>query len=552
MGSGQVTIPTGVVAGDPEAHANTDAPGGHEDVLRRVQWWVIVATVAAVPVAFSTWTLDVFNLTALTVLWVGAIVAVGLEAWTGGLKRLPLPRIWPVVAVYLGVLALTTFTGRAPVVSLLGNYGRYGGLLTVIPVVTLAWLAARGVGADERRRYELLGGIAASGVIGAAYLWAQQLGLDVFSWLEPWQAEPRHPPGVLGNSNLSGAHLAMAAVPAGFLAARSRGFSRVVAVASGVLIISGVAVSQSRGAMLAVAVALALVVSLNTEHRRRLLTIGIALVIALGIIAVLANDEGLDELSGTTTWNDRVELWEIALRGAVERPVLGGGPDLYVLTFADHANASLEGVVADEPHNVFLDHLDGSGILGAASWLAVVIAVGATASRSRDPDRVPWMAMGAAYLTQAMLSIDVVPLYLWGWVAAAGIVGITDPAFSERQAPEPSRPRRGSKAVALVVVPVLVLFALAPFRADMAQRRGIEASNLGDQETAIFQLEQAADRHGWEARHHRRLGIQYVIAGVGADNQTLVSLGVDELERTLELFPGDAVALEWLEFATSR
>ena len=35
---------------------------------------MVLTTVAVVPLAFSTWTIDVFNLTALTVLWLGTTI----------------------------------------------------------------------------------------------------------------------------------------------------------------------------------------------------------------------------------------------------------------------------------------------------------------------------------------------------------------------------------------------------------------------------------------------------------------------------------------------
>ncbi len=148
------------------------------------QWWVLVATVAVVPLAFSTWTADVFNLTSLTVVWVGAILAIGLEILAGR-RRLPASRIWLVVAAYLAVLALTTVTSRSPEVSFLGLYGRYGGLVTVVPVVILALLLARAMAGAPARRSQAMVALVASAVAGAAYLWAQQLGIDWFGWLDP-------------------------------------------------------------------------------------------------------------------------------------------------------------------------------------------------------------------------------------------------------------------------------------------------------------------------------------------------------------------------------
>ncbi len=520
------------------------------------QWWILLATIAVTPLAFSTWTFDVFNLTALTVLWVGAAIAVGLQVWLLGAAQMGerrrgtrsywLPRRWGYIAFYIGILVLSTATSRAPMVSLLGQYGRYGGLVTTLPIIAVALMLARALAESPERRVQLLGAVVTSGVLGALYLVAQERGVDAFSWFEPWSARPRHPPGALGNSNFSGAHVALALGPALVLASERRGKVRVVLAVVVLVLLAGVGVSQSRGAIMAVLAACAVVVARSTPPMRRRLTAAVAGGLALlGLVAVATNDAGLTELVGTGTATERIDLWEVALEGAADRPILGGGPDLYTLTFADHAGPELAGVVSDEPHNVLLDHLDGSGLLGAGAWLGVVMAIVASARMSINRRRLtPWLAMGAGYLAQAAVSIDVVPLQLWGWVAAAGVLGLADTRDSwstdANAKLQPAAVVVGSAAAILMVV-----VALGPFRADMAHRRGIEAANLGDHDRATAQLTQATDRHGWEPRFHRRLGIQLVLASRVRDDQDLTMRARAELDRTLELLPGDPVATEW-------
>ena len=451
------------------------------------------------------------------------------------------------MAAYVGVLALTTATSRAPLVSLLGNYGRYGGLATTLPAIAAAWLLVGHLAGSRRRQRQLAGALVVSAGVGAVYLWAQQQGVDAFDWLEPWLTRPRHPPGALGNSNFSGAHIAMAVGPAAYLAITTTGRRRVAWTAMGILVLSGVAVSQSRGAMMAAAVALT-VIAVTSSSRRSLVTAGaigaIAIVIAL---ALSANDGGIEELLGANTWDERVDLWEVALEGAADRPVLGGGPDLYTLTFAEHAGSSLAGVVSDEPHNVLLDQLDGSGFVGAAAWLSVVASLVWLGLQSGDRRSLPpWSAMGLAYLAQAMVSIDVVPLQLWGWVAAAGVVSVADPALARRDRDVgPSAATAARWVAGLVTAIVLGVLAVGPFRADMAHRRGIEASNAGNGARAIAQLRQATDRHGWEPRFHRRLGIQLSLSADRTADPEILAEARAELDRALDLLPNDRVATEW-------
>ena len=98
---------------------------------------------------------------------------------------------------------------------------------------------------------------------------------------------------------------------------------------------------------------------------------------------------------------------------------------------------------------------------------------------------------------------------------------------------------------AAVAVIALCVVSLGPFRADMAHRRGIAASNAGEAERALFQLEQAVDRHGWEPVFHRRLGVQLVLTSRGGDDEFADRAAV-ELRRALDLYPGDPIAEEWL------
>jgi hypothetical protein len=516
------------------------------DRRRDAQWVVLLATVAATPLVFSTWTIDVFNITALTVLWLGALLAAGLDAAVGfpSLRNRP-ALMWP-VATYLAVLGLTTITSRAPMVSFLGNYGRFGGLVTTVPIVALALMLSHRLTETPRRHRDLAVALVASGLLGSLYLWSQQLDIDVIDWLEPWRSAPRHPPGALGNSNFSGAHVAMASVPAAWLATQAVGRARVAWSVTAIVLLSGVAVSLSRGAMVAAGLGLLIVSASTRVGPLRVLGVALGAGVMTVVFAIVRNpSEGLrDDLFSSATWDQRRDLWTVVFRGFGDHPILGGGPDLYRRTFDDHAGESLAGFVSDEPHSVLFDHLDGSGLLGMFAWSWVWVAAAALAWAWRQrPETVPWAGMGAAYLAQSMVSIDVVPLQLWGWVAIAGLsgaAGLGRPRFVPA-------PLRSLPALITSLVCVgLMLVALGPFRADMAHRRGIEASNAGKEDQALFQLRQAVDRHEWEARFHRRLGVQLAIVGENRRDPALVDEARIELTRSLELAPGDRLAQRWL------
>jgi O-antigen ligase len=527
--------------------------------LEATQWWAAVGTVSLAPLAFSTWTFDVFSVVEATVLWLGASLVVGsaLARWAIGGRPLVFPGIAPYVGALLAALGVATVFSRAPVVSTLGNYGRLGGLATTVPVVVIAWTLAVGAAGRPDRQRGLLVTLALSGAVGAAYLWTQELDLDFADWVDSSNRDPSHPPGTLGNANFSGAHVAIGAVAA--LAAvrlHQRRAQYLLAAVAG-FALTGVAVSQSRGAMIAAVVGLTvLALAGKTRLRSIVALVGMAagMIVLAGLLLVPDGDFG--DLFDDSTGHDRLDLWGTALDGWTERPIVGGGPDLYRLTFADKRSDTLGGSSADEPHNVLLDHLDGAGLLGAIAWLGVAGSVARLAwirRRSAGPELNAFSAVGAAYLGQAMVSIDVVGLQLLGWTAAAGVVAITDRKLT-RPVADASEVNDGAR-VKLVFVALVTLagisVAVRPALADHHLRRGIEARQRGALDEAVNHHEAAVGWYGWEGTYHRQLGLSLLMAaGVAAQSdpqrQDLAARAAHHLEVALDRFPDDSVARDAL------
>lgn len=89
------------------------------------------------------------------------------------------------------------------------------------------------------------------------------------------------------------------------------------------------------------------------RRTRRLRLIAVATAVTATITAAVALAAGGDvhDLVSGSTLIDRVDLWRIAFRGLPEHFVLGGGPDLYQVTFNEHAGPAFAGISSDEPHN---------------------------------------------------------------------------------------------------------------------------------------------------------------------------------------------------------
>jgi len=84
----------------------------------------------------------------------------------------------------------------------------------------------------------------------------------------------------------------------------------------------------------------------------------------------------LETLKQSSSWQSRVELWEIGLAGWRERPILGWGPENYNVVFAKYFNPAIpltEDIWYwyDHAHNIVVDTLVDSGIMGFLSYLAI-------------------------------------------------------------------------------------------------------------------------------------------------------------------------------------
>ena len=111
--------------------------------------------------------------------------------------------------------------------------------------------------------------------------------------------------------------------------------------------------------------------------------------------------------------NERIGIWRVTLTNVPESPMLGGGPGtLYLRTVAVLSNNA----VARLAHNVYLQYLVDTGVLGLLSYLAVIVT--AVFVRPRDqwkPVRVGLILAALSYAAQDFfnLGVPVVSPFFW-------------------------------------------------------------------------------------------------------------------------------------------
>jgi O-antigen ligase len=150
-----------------------------------------------------------------------------------------------------------------------------------------------------------------------------------------------------------------------------------------ILALAGGATTLSRGFVLALAIGAAVVVALVGTRRwwRRYL---LAVAGVMVFFAAAAWDR-LADLGGAGQVPTRVLIWRASLRMALDHPLFGVGLDQFLYQYWPRyvEPAGWPERYTSHPHNVLLDLWLRLGILGAAAFAWLAVAVGRIAARSR-------------------------------------------------------------------------------------------------------------------------------------------------------------------------
>lgn len=405
------------------------------------------------PVAFRPATFDVFNLTKITVFWIFGLLAFGLWLISAVERGVWGPRMLTFIPIgtFLAAASIATVFSISRTVSIIGMSHRYGGLVSFFLYAT-AFVAVVGLYWERPEEIKNIArAIAAATMIVAAYALIQKAGWDWNTWIEPGGGEPNAPFSTMGNSNFGGGYLAVGTpvLLYGALSVKSAWGRRAFLAITGIALF-GLWLTQSRGAMIAVAAGLAAMGFVYRDRLPRWLRIGgIAFALLGTLLAVLVVfHPGTDAppgplrkvaVLGTDTLQARQFFWGAAWRMMLDKPLTGVGPDAYYAAYPSYRSvedgATLGIRIADKPHNIYLENGATSGVFGVASLLALaglVLWHGYRQARRADGE---WRLLltgllggVTAYFSQGFFSIDVPPLASTGWILMGALAACADPA----------------------------------------------------------------------------------------------------------------------------
>lgn len=482
--------------------------------LLTVERIAIAAATTLTTVLFLPALADPVNVVKLTLLVSCALVAgvcAALRVLRSRVVSLPRSAAFYTAIVLLLCLLIVTFTADNTTTAVVGTYGRNNGLLAYAAALLLFSLGTRAW--NQRTTPIMLIAVLAGGLFTSSYGLLQYRGLDPINWNNPFNPII----GSLGNPDFASAYLGLC-VPVAVWGALWDGWPRPLRIVSGVvgaLCLTAAALSSAvQGPAAAVVGTAVLVVAwlLNqggATARRGLA--GMAGLTALGAALVAAGAAHAGPLTAAFAGGSgkaRAWYWQGASAMLRDHPVFGVGLGHYGAHWRqvrpDAATRRLGGAeFSDAAHSVPLQMFAEGGVLLGIVYLAFLAFVGVALVRGlRSLDGPGRMMLGAAggvwlaYVVQAAVSIDQVPLLTVGFVAAGVIVALSGRGVREfrlrgavvHQQSQPNMGRRPRSAVPRVrewtgadsglaaglVSATLIAFwfSLYPLRANAAVRSG--------------------------------------------------------------------------------
>jgi O-antigen ligase len=383
---------------------------------RRPSWdWFGLLLGAYAFLAAVAWSNRVFNwFTTPKAALALCVLGPGLVALIWLLTRRDRPAI--AAAVFLGLAALSTGLADEPMMSLFGEYFTMNGLLFVALLLCL-W--ALGRTARGRVRF-VESALLAGAVVNAAVAWLQastDLGVEGLALFEGRSGGLTGNPVFLAGLCSAGLWLALA---------RERSSNRpfVYLLLAGFLA-GAVELSGSRTALV---VMLAIVAWFAVAHSRRrdwaragFVVLAFVVGFAVSQVPNLSESSGAERVSADASSGlaPRIRLWQAALEGVVDRPLLGYGPGRSVAATTAHRSlttARYEGpdVLYSDAHNFLVEELATTGVLGFAAFLGWLVLAGRRARGAL----AGFAVIGAITMLFEPQSLALTPLVLLAFGAA--------------------------------------------------------------------------------------------------------------------------------------
>jgi len=343
-----------------------------------------------------------------------------------------------IAAQWLVFAVATLLSSNRPLSLNGGNWRRFG-LMTETALLLYVLCAAAWIAQSKGNALLVLRASAFSGALASFYGIVQYFGWDPLLPAKSYQVGEGvftivRPPGTLGHADYFAAWLTAIVFLAIELARREQEpRNRFAAQATAILASISILLSGTRAALLGlVAGALICVILLRPRVRSRGAIVGICSVACL--IMFFFSPAGT-KLRARLQWiredvrgGARLLLWRDSARMALDRPLIGFGPETFGTDFPRYESIELARAYPDfyheSPHNIFLDALTSQG-LGGLLILLGLCALGLSCILRAPPALA---AAFAALLLSQQFIVFIVPTALFFYLILAFLILPSDPS----------------------------------------------------------------------------------------------------------------------------
>ena len=517
----------------------------------KVTYWLTIFLIVAVPCAFSTAVYRIYSLPKFVVLVTGVTALLPVLLWSTwcsprrfeSRRLLTSPHVL-MVALYAIVIAASTLLGVAPVGEFFGSAYNQMGLITHLCFfVVLAGLIV-GVGRSEKRLRWALWAITWTGLAIATYGYVQFFGRDPFVPSQLYSFEESGGSvlriiGTLGHSNYLGNFLLYVAPLAFGLALNSRGSTRRIGLAAGILSGAAIVFSGTRGAWVGLIAGLLTFIWLAASwnkvsllpHRATARWAVIASLVVLFFFAIIAFNPASRNivqrarlLVNEQTGSGRTLLWRDSMNMIPQYPLAGCGPEGFRKAFLPYKSVELARLAPltnnESSHSSYIDAAVSYGLIGALVYVGIIASSFKLLIRARRLSRDRGFGTITISMISSLAGVVVHNLFIFDQISTGlyflVFAALAQSAFNVAKKAESGRtdssvssdPRLDAKrsrsavlrpaillpGTACVLFVAAVWFSISLLGADVEIKEAIGAASAGDLNGVL--------RHGNRAISH--------------------------------------------------
>lgn len=537
---------------------------------------LIIGFVAVYPVFINPLSAPIFGLPKLTLLKLVSLAIAGIWVISSiirGSFKLSKSDLQLPVAAFLFLALLSSLKSVHPITSIMGQYARWEGLLT-ISCYFILYAAAFSITKREKAVKPFLmvmiwSSLLVSTIAVIEHLWTNPVLLAAKVYCAagfgtPNAFETGRSMSTFGNAGFLASYLAIT-LPIIFSylieddkSAVSKPLSYLAFFLSSIALL----LTFGRASWIGAAAGISFILWVNWNHIKRHLA-HVILIIAILALAFLITENtvrtysvvdrvtSIFRLEGSSL--TRIQMWEASLPLIPERPLLGSGPDTFKYVFGKHKPRGwvthISDPLLDKAHNDVLQVTVTHGVLGLVAYLWILtlfICLGLRKLRSGTGMQKGHMGAGIlgaflAYIIQLQFNFShfsTAP-YFWMLLGFGSGMFLSDNPGKSIVIKIPIGQKRLLLGMAGTFLIGLAVVSISPFVADIYFSKGLDLKASNKLPKALEMYKLATSINGYEAIYKVSLAETLFQLGIEKKNDSYIKLGSRVFDEAIRINPID-------------